>query len=184
MPRRYHVERHIRLAFYVDRLLPVQRIAPSRRSLVLPLRIELLDVIVFNSRPDVGESPADPLVVADNDERNSRQGNSGYVEGAGSYFQVRLKPQVRHLVVEVHIVRQQRFPRNRMLTGNDPIVRPRPEGINFLHRAVPEIRGINRKALKAGGMNGKALKGRGMNRKALKGRGFSRGVEALKRWGS
>src|ERR1700676_3312944 len=89
MPRRYDVERHVRLAFYVDRFMPVLRIAPSRRSLVLPLLIELLNVIVFHSRPDVGESPADPLVVADNHEGNSRQRHAGHVKVAGSYCAIR-----------------------------------------------------------------------------------------------
>ena len=83
VPRGNHVERHIRLSFDANRFLPVLRIDPSCRSLVLPLRIELLDEVVFHSRPNVGESPADALVVAHNNEWNSRQRNAGNVEVAG-----------------------------------------------------------------------------------------------------
>src|SRR5208337_3010346 len=79
MPRSHHVERHIRLALDVDRFLPVLWFHPSRRSFVLPLGIELLDEVVFHRRPNVGEPPADALVVPDNDERNSGQSNAGNV---------------------------------------------------------------------------------------------------------
>src|SRR5208337_2583469 len=92
MPRRHHVERHIRLALDVDGFLPVLWFHPSRRSFVLPLRIELLDEVVFHRRSNIGKSPPDALVVADNDERNSRQRNSGDVEAAASRSQMRFKP--------------------------------------------------------------------------------------------
>ena len=127
--RSYHIENHVGLAFDVNRFLPMLRFNPSCGSFVLPLRIELFDEVVFHGRSNIGESPADTLVVADNHERNARQRNSGHVEVAGGCLKVRRKPQVWHLVVEVHVVREQRFPRNRMLTGNDPVVRPRPEGV-------------------------------------------------------
>ena len=84
VPRRHHVERHIRLAFDVNHLLPVLRFNPARRSLVLPLRVELFDKIVLDRRADVGESPADALIVADDHERNSRQRNAGDVESAAA----------------------------------------------------------------------------------------------------
>ena len=131
MARAHYIHNYVRLAFDVNRLLPMLRINPSLCSFVLALRIELLDEVVLHRRPDVGESPADALVVADNHERNSRQRNAGHIEIAAGRFQVRLKPEVRHLVVEVHIVRQQRLARNRVLTGNDPVVRPWPERIGL-----------------------------------------------------
>ena len=131
MARGDDVERHVRLAFDVNDFRAVLRIDPALRGLVLPLRIELFDEIVFHGRADVGESPADPLVVADDHERNSGQRHARHVEVRR--FEVRFEPEVRHLVVEVHIVREKRLSGNCVLTGNNPVVRSGTEGICSRH---------------------------------------------------
>jgi len=162
----------------------MRRFNPSRRSLILPLGIELLDEIVFHRRPDIGESPSDALVMPDDHKRNARR-DSRYIEVApptshcgfhtsrrafcfrasrvrgscvqASSLQMRLVPKVRHLVVQVHIIRQQRFPRNRMPPRHHPVIRSRPEGVigesgpgNTIWR-VSSPRALSRSVLSPGG---------------------------------
>ena len=105
MPRGHDVQRDIGLSLDVNYFLAVPRIAPSRGRFVLPLRIKFFDEIVFYCWPDVGESPADAPIVAHDNEWNSRQRYAGDVEVGGFRNQVRREPEVRRLVIEVHVVR-------------------------------------------------------------------------------
>src|SRR5688572_28903817 len=57
--------------------------------------VELLDKKILHIRSDVRESPAEPLVVADNDERNAGNCHSGYVHRVG--YDVHLPPHRWHL---------------------------------------------------------------------------------------
>ena len=122
-----NVERNVGLAFDVDDFLPMQRIPPSGRRFVLALIVELLNKNVFDGRADVGEAPADTLVVADNHEWRARQGDAGDVEVAA--LQVRFEPQVGHLVIEVHIVGKQRLSGDGVLSGDNPVVGSWPEQV-------------------------------------------------------
>ena len=102
MPRRDDIERYIGLVLNVNDLRAMFRLRPSFGSFVHPLRVELFDEVVFDGWTDVGESPSDALVVSDNHERHAGQRHSGNIEAAA--FEMGLIPQVRHLMVEVHIV--------------------------------------------------------------------------------
>src|SRR6202034_4849900 len=94
---------------------------PALRSLVDSMRVEILNVCVGYRRADIGESPGDSLVVADNYVGHSGQSDSGNIQIAR--FQVRFIQQVRHLVAEMHIVREQWFAGDRVRAGDSPVVR-------------------------------------------------------------
>jgi hypothetical protein len=98
----------------------------------LALRIEFFDELVFDGWTDVGESPADALIVADDHEWNSGERDACDIEIAGGGSQVRLEPEVGHLVIEMHIIRQKRLSGDCVLAGDDPVVRSGTERIGFL----------------------------------------------------
>ncbi len=135
--RDLHVHGHVRLALDVDHLDAMFRLHPSRRSLIRALRVEILDVNVGHGWTDVGESPRDSLVVAHDHIRHAGQRHPGNVESAR--VQVRLVPQVRHLVAEVHIIREQWLSGDGVRSGNHPVVRS-------VHRQPLDRQGVRRHA--------------------------------------
>jgi hypothetical protein len=76
--------------------------------------IEGFDVDVFGGWADVGESPGDALVVAHNHEGHTGQGDSRHIEVTAG--EVGLVPEVRHLMLQVHVVGQQRKAGNGVCT--------------------------------------------------------------------
>src|SRR5262249_20670694 len=107
----------------------VLRLLPSRWSLVAALFVEFFDEDIFHRGSYVGEPPPDALVVADDYERHSGKGHACDIEA--SALQMRGKPQIRHLMVEVHIIRKEWLSCHRVFAGDHPIVRSRPEGVVF-----------------------------------------------------
>ena len=100
--------------------------------------IEGLDIDVFDGRPKVGKSPTDPLVVAHDHERHTRQADPHHVKVPAA--QMHFVPPVRHLVIEVHIVREQGLARHRMRAGNNPVVGPRPEQAEEIFKRACSLR--------------------------------------------
>ncbi len=67
----------------------------------------VLDVDVLNLGAEVGEAPGDVSVVADDDEGDAGEGDSGYVElcsGGGWGLEVGFVPDAGDIVREVHVV--------------------------------------------------------------------------------
>ena len=93
---------------------------PSFRGRILALGIECLDVNVFHRRPDIGKAPCDSLIVSDDHVGHAGQRDASDVKAARA--QMSFIPEVRHLVSEMHIVRQQWLSRHRVRAGNHPIV--------------------------------------------------------------
>src|SRR5439155_12248065 len=89
-------------------------------SQVLTTVVETFDVQVFYCGTDVGKSPSDAPIVPNDDIRVARERDSSNVECAG--FQVSFVPEVRHLVSQMHIVREQTLPSRGVRAGADPIV--------------------------------------------------------------
>src|SRR5580692_10007704 len=79
---------------------------PSSRCQVLASRVEGFDIDIFDGRADVGETPCDALVVSHNHVGKSWQSDAGSVEVAAGTTEMRFVPQVRHLVPQVHVVRE------------------------------------------------------------------------------
>ena len=115
-----HIHHHIWLALHVNHFAAVLRRLPSFGSQILAIRIESLDVNVFDGRADIGEAPGDALVVSHDHVRQAGQSDAGSVEVAAA--QMSLIPKVGHLVSQVHIVREQGLARNRVRPGNHPVV--------------------------------------------------------------
>ena len=77
----------------------VLRLLPSGGSFVLALSVEFFDDKSSTVGPDVGEAPADALVVSDDDEGNAGQSDSGDIEAdgcglSGRGFQMRGEPEL------------------------------------------------------------------------------------------
>jgi hypothetical protein len=119
--RDLHIDGHIPLSLDVNDFDSMFRLRPSFGSLIRALLVEILDVDVSDRRTDIGESPRDSLVVADDDIRHARESDAGDVER--SRPQMRFVPQIRHLVAEMHIVRQQRLAGHGVRARYDPVVR-------------------------------------------------------------
>src|SRR6202034_2028997 len=68
VPRDFHVHGYVylRLALNMNHLFAVFGLLPTLRSLVGSLRVEILDEGVGDRGADIGESPGDSLIVADN----------------------------------------------------------------------------------------------------------------------
>ena len=103
MAGKLNINVDVRLALDVNNLLPVLGLHPSLGSLIRALIVKVLDVNVSHGRAHVGEAPRHALVVAHNHVWQPRQRYTRNVE-CGT-VQVRLIPQVRHLVTKVHIIR-------------------------------------------------------------------------------
>ena len=121
MPRDLHVDAHVRPAFHVNDLHAMFGLQPSGRRLIRALRVEVFDVHVGHGRADIRESPRNSLVVADNHKGHPRQRDASNIERARS--EVRLVPEIRHLVAQVHIVAKQRLAGHRVRAGYNPVVR-------------------------------------------------------------
>ena len=84
-----------------------------------------LDVDVLDVGSQVGEAPGDVIVVADDDEGDARQSDSGYVEGSaggGGGFEDCLVPDAGHAVREVHVVREERLAGGGVVAGDCPVI--------------------------------------------------------------
>src|SRR5581483_1006332 len=121
VPRDGHVNRRVGLVLYVDDLAAVFEITPTLRGQILSLVVDCFNVEVLDGWPDVGESPTDALVVSDNHKGQAGQTHAGHIEIAAA--QVHFVPEIWHLVVQVHIVRQQRLSCDGMRSGDDPVIR-------------------------------------------------------------
>ncbi len=80
---------------------------PALWCLVGSLCVEGLDEGICDGRPNIGESPRDALIVADDHVGHSGQRHSGHIGTAAlveTALKMRFVPQVRHLVPEMHIV--------------------------------------------------------------------------------
>jgi len=98
----------------------------------------VFDVDVLDGGAEVGESPGDVVVVADDDEGNAGEGDSGDVEiaGGGGGFstlasklagdpdlEIGLVPDAGNGVGEVHVVREERLAGGGVGAGDYPLVR-------------------------------------------------------------
>ena len=120
MSRERHIYQDIRFILYTNQFLTMLWRLPSVWREVLTIRIESLNIDVFNGRTDVGEAPRDTLIVSHNDVRQAGQRNPRNVEVAAA--EMSFVPQVRHLVPKMHVVRKQRLARNRVRSRHDPVV--------------------------------------------------------------
>src|SRR4051794_22272495 len=107
MTCRLNIEADVGFSFYVNQFTPHLWLLPALGGKVLAGVVKLLDVGVFHRRTNVCESPRDPLIVPDNHVRIAREAYSRDVKAGAS--QMRLIPQIRHLMSEVHVVREQRL---------------------------------------------------------------------------
>ncbi len=98
---------------YLDGLLPRVKIDPFAVDFILVwvIRIEALNIQIHHIRPNVGEPPGNPIVVADNDTRHARKRKSADLKGTGITFrravQVVLEPDGRHLDAQMGVIGQQ-----------------------------------------------------------------------------
>src|SRR4051794_7320953 len=60
-----------------------------------------------------------------NHEGNTRQSNASHIERSVREFEVRLIPDTRHGVLQMHIIREQRLSRGCVRARNHPLVRSR-----------------------------------------------------------
>ena len=79
----------------------------------------MFDVDVLDLGAEVGEAPGYVLVVADDDEGDAREGDSGDVEASG--FEVGFVPDAGEVVGEVHIVGDERLAVGGVGGGDDPV---------------------------------------------------------------
>src|SRR5438876_5598644 len=121
MPRDLDIESNFGFALHVNDFMARVRTFPAFGSEVFTVVVEILDVRICNGWAYVGESPGDPLIMADNDKGIARKRHARDIEITGS--QVCFVPQVRHLVSQMHIVREQRFARDCVRSGYDPVIR-------------------------------------------------------------
>ena len=95
----------------------------------------VFDVDVLDGGAEVGEAPGDVVVVADDDEGNAGEGDSGDVEVAGGWdsppreqarrgpdLEVGLVPDAGDGVGEVHVVGEERLAGGGVGAGDDPVV--------------------------------------------------------------
>ena len=84
----------------------------------------MLDVDVLDSGAEVGEAPGDVVVVADDDEGNAGEGDSGDVEiaGGGGGLEVGLVPDAGDAVGEVRVLGEERLAGGGVGSGDDPVV--------------------------------------------------------------
>ena len=93
-----HVYVHVVVNFYglgvVNCGLPRGAIC-GEKLLVRALAAQGFNVNVLHIRPKVSKSPGDMIVVPDDDQRQSRDGDPGYVQGLAG-FEVALVPDAGH----------------------------------------------------------------------------------------
>ncbi len=84
----------------------------------------VLDVEVLDLGAEVGEAPGDVGVVADDDEGDAGEGDSGDVKlaGGGGGLEVGLVPDAGDAVGEVHVVREERLAGGGVGAGDDPVI--------------------------------------------------------------
>ena len=122
------VDRYIFAALDVDGLLLVEdRVPGAVGRFVLGggagaagvLNVEGLDL-----GAEVGEAPGDVGVVADDDEGDAGERDSGDVKiaGGGGGLEVGLVPDAGNAVGEVHVVREERLAGGGVGAGDDPVV--------------------------------------------------------------
>jgi len=75
--------------------------SPSHRCLIVISVVEILDVNVFHSRPNIGEAPRNSLVMPTT-RKAFRVGDACYVEAA--CLKVCFIPEVGHLMTEMHVI--------------------------------------------------------------------------------
>ncbi len=114
------VDDNILLAFHMDDFLAHFGLLPAVGRQVLALIVEGLDERIFNGRTDIGESPGHAAIVTDDHVGISGKRDTGDVEIAG--VQVRFIPEVRHLMAEMHVIREQRLAGDGVRSGNDPVI--------------------------------------------------------------
>ena len=120
MPCGQHVKPDIRRTFHVDNFRSNFRPLPSARSLIFALRIKVFDKNVFHVRAEVGESPGDAAVMADDHEWQAGKSYSSDVEF--SRGQLRLVPNVGNLMAEMHVVGEQRPAADGVRSRKHPII--------------------------------------------------------------
>ncbi len=120
MARQHDVLDHVRRILYVDHLATMLRVFPAAGSQVLARCIELLDVKVLHRRTEIGEAPGDARIVTGDDVGKSGQGNTGYVERTA--LQMCFIPEVWNLILQVHVVREQRLSGYGMRARYHPVV--------------------------------------------------------------
>src|SRR5258708_39677811 len=121
MPRDFYVKIYVGLVFDVDDFGAMLRLPPALRRLIRSLCVEVLDKGVGHGRPNVRESPGDSLIVANDNVGHAGQSNSSDIEIAG--LEMSLIPQVRHLMPEMHVIREQRLAGDRVSSRDYPVVR-------------------------------------------------------------
>ena len=85
---------------------------------------DVFDVDVLDFGSEVGEAPGYVVVVTDDDEGDAGKGDAGDVEVPVwcRGFKVRLVPDARDVVGEVHVVGQERLSCGGVGSGDNPVV--------------------------------------------------------------
>ena len=97
-----YVEHDIRFCFDVNHFFAMFRLLPALRRLICTVRVKIFDERIGYGGANVGESPRNALIVANDYVRHSGQSHPGDIQAAG--LQMSLIPQIRHLMPKVHIV--------------------------------------------------------------------------------
>jgi hypothetical protein len=120
MTRDHNVEVDLGLALDANDFLAVLGLHPTLGREVFTLVIELLDVDVFNRRPQIGEAPGDVPVVSNDHVRHARKGHADDIEVSAD--EVGFVPRVRQAQIEVHVIRQERLAGDGVSAGDGPVV--------------------------------------------------------------
>ena len=133
-----YIDHHVRLTLDVNDFTAMVGGLPSRWRQIFAGLIEGLDVDVLHGGTNVGEAPGNPLVVSHDHVGQTGQSDASGVEVAAA--EMGFVPQVRHLVPEVHVVREQRLARNRVRAGNHPVIgTDHHAGVGIRFRCTREI---------------------------------------------
>ncbi len=129
MPGRAHRDGDVVLAAHLDRLLA--RGQRPQAAVLLPLVVgDPLEVEVGDVGAQVGETPGDVGVVADDDARHPGERETGDVQRAvladSGAVQTHLHPRARQADTQVRVVGQQRLSGLAVLSGDDPAVAADP----------------------------------------------------------
>ena len=117
-----YVQVDIFTAVDLDGLVDYLHILPLALKLILArvIRVDFLDVEVLDIGADVGNTPGNVLVVADDDTGHPGKGEAHHVHFRG--VQPHFIPDGGHLNAEVGVVCQQGHPGVGMFAADDPVV--------------------------------------------------------------
>ena len=102
-------------------LLVLHRMPCAVGSLILVLPVGVLHVDILGIAVERGKSPGDVLVVPCDDQGQPGHGDARHVESGG--LEIGFVPDIRNLLLQMHVVREHGAPARRSRSGNNPLIR-------------------------------------------------------------